>query len=151
MEHINNNGHTGDFFHLCKRLMESQCREQAWLSWYLAECELGRQLYEDNRRLNAEKDHLHILLASAQERIAQVTKENQRLNLLMGHLMPRDLGPTTTYQNPSVEQSVTEQGSEVEPDPDAESERRELVQKLETIVEVSDNPSPPQTPRTTPE
>lgn len=61
--------------------------------------------------------------------------------------MPRDIGPPTTYQSLAVEATdgLVEdnvKGSTLEP------EKSEVVQKLETLAELSDNPSPPHTPKT---
>ncbi|KAH7477559.1 hypothetical protein FOMA001_g9772 [Fusarium oxysporum f. sp. matthiolae] len=85
-------------------------------------------------QLCTEIEQLRSLVDAQQIRIAHVTKENQRLNLLMGHLMPRDVGPTTNYR--STDADSNEGNGET-----AETEKSEVVQRLETIVELSDSSS----------
>ncbi|KAF4990620.1 hypothetical protein FDECE_14284 [Fusarium decemcellulare] len=131
---------TGDFDQLCNQLLECQCACWAWQSAYTAEVDRNMQLYTEIERL-------HALVEAQQTRISYVTKENQRLNCLMGHLMPRDVGPTTTYQSVAEEET----GGRVEKngiESTHELERSEVVQKLETIAELSSNSSPSRPPNT---
>ncbi|PNP77894.1 hypothetical protein FNYG_08620 [Fusarium nygamai] len=82
-------------------------------------------------QLCTEIEQLRSLVDAQQLRIAHVTKENQRLNLLMGHLMPRDVGP---YCNMNADSNEAERET-------GEAEKSEVVQRLETIVELSDGSS----------
>jgi hypothetical protein len=74
------NMETADFNELCNQLLQCQCACWAWQGAYVGEVERSQRLY-------VEIEQLHALVNAQQERIASVTMENQRLNLLMGHLV----------------------------------------------------------------
>ncbi|RKK18399.1 uncharacterized protein FRV6_08833 [Fusarium oxysporum] len=118
---------SGEFNQLCNQLFECQCACWAWQGAYATQA-------DRNMQLCTEIEQLRSLVDAQQIRIAHVTKENQRLNLLMGHLMPRDVGPTTNYC--STDADSNEGNGET-----AETEKSEVVQRLETIVELSDGSS----------
>ncbi|RSL89648.1 hypothetical protein CEP52_014845 [Fusarium oligoseptatum] len=97
-------------------------------------------------QLSTEVARLHALVEAQQTRISCLSRENQRLNCLMGHLMPIDVGPPTTYQ------TLTEEAMNFKAEEGKgsiqETEKSEIVQKLETLAELSDNTSPSETPNT---
>ncbi|KAL6913372.1 hypothetical protein FSST1_011132 [Fusarium sambucinum] len=124
---------TADFNELCNQLLECQCACWAWQGAYTGEVERNQYLY-------IELERLHALVNAQQERITYVTKENQRLNLLVGHLVPRDIGPATTYKSTGLEPIVDEETEEKEDPP-----KSDIVQRLETIAEMSDRSSSPST------
>lgn len=76
-----------DFDQLCNQLLECQCACWAWQSAYADQVNRNMQLYTETERL-------HALVEAQQTRISYVTQENQRLNLLMGHLVAPPLNPT---------------------------------------------------------
>ncbi|EWG46548.1 hypothetical protein FVEG_15977 [Fusarium verticillioides 7600] len=115
---------SGEFNQLCNQLFECQCACWAWQGAYATQA-------DRNMQLCTEIEQLRSLVDAQQMRIAHVTKENQRLNLLMGHLMPRDVGP---YCNMNA--GSNEGDGEI-----GETEKSEVVERLETIVELSDGSS----------
>ncbi|VTT73818.1 unnamed protein product, partial [Fusarium fujikuroi] len=70
---------SGEFNQLCNQLFECQCACWAWQGAYATQA-------DRNMQLCTEIEQLRSLVDAQQIRIAHVTKENQRLNLLMGHL-----------------------------------------------------------------
>lgn len=71
---------SGEFNQLCNQLFECQCACWAWQGAYATQA-------DRNMQLCTEIEQLRSLVDAQQIRIAHVTKENQRLNLLMGHLV----------------------------------------------------------------
>ncbi|KAI8717981.1 hypothetical protein NCS52_00875600 [Fusarium sp. LHS14.1] len=131
---------SGDFDQLCNQLLESQCASWGWQGAYAGQVERNMQLCTEVARL-------HALAEAQQTRISCLSRENQRLNCLLGHLMPRDVGPPTTYQT-LTEEAMNGEAEEENKEHIQEVKKSEIVQKLETLVELSNETSPSETPNT---